>query len=88
MNQKLEYKHRNLNYKFGQKHTYYNEDNWNDFRFYKSINDNNDRNHGSLYSWAIGIINSSVEYLINLDPDNSLEGKKNLAFYHYLKKII
>ena len=48
---------------------------------------NNDRNHGLLYSRAMGIINSSGEYLMNLDPDDSLEGKNNLAvLYHYLKK--
>jgi glycosyltransferase involved in cell wall biosynthesis len=48
---------------------------------------NNDRNHGLLYSRAMGIINSSGEYIMNLDPDDLLEGKNNLAvLYHYLKK--
>ena len=35
---------------------------------------NNDRNHGLLYSRAMGIINSSGEYLMNLDPDDKLQG--------------
>jgi glycosyltransferase involved in cell wall biosynthesis len=48
---------------------------------------NNDRNHGLLYSRAMGIINSSGEYLMNLDPDDKLQGKENLAIlYHYSKK--
>lgn len=48
---------------------------------------NNDRNHGLLYSRAMGIINSSGEYIINLDPDDQLEGKNNLGIlYHHLKK--
>ena len=48
---------------------------------------NNDRNHGLLYSRAMGIINSSGEYLMNLDPDDKLQGKESLAIlYHYSKK--
>ena len=48
---------------------------------------NNDRNHGLLYSRAMGIINSTGEYLMNLDPDDKLQGKNNLAIlYHYSKK--
>ena len=49
---------------------------------------NNDRNHGLLYSRAMGIINSSGEYVMNLDPDDKLEGKNNLAvLYYYSKKL-
>jgi glycosyltransferase involved in cell wall biosynthesis len=47
---------------------------------------NNDRNHGLLYSRAMGIINSSGEYVMNLDPDDKLEWKDNLAeLYNYSK---
>ena len=48
---------------------------------------NNDRNHGLLYSRAIGILNSRGEYLMNLDPDDKLEGKGNLnTLYKKAKK--
>ena len=33
---------------------------------------NNDRNHGPLYSRAMGILNSTGEYLMNLDSDDKL----------------
>lgn len=33
---------------------------------------NNNRNHGLLYSRAMGILKSKGEYLINLDPDDEL----------------
>lgn len=33
---------------------------------------NNDRNHGLLYARAMGILNSTGEYLMNLDPDDKL----------------
>ena len=47
---------------------------------------NNDRNHGLLYSRAMGIINSTGEYLMNLDPDDKLQGKNNLAILYYYSK--
>ena len=48
---------------------------------------NNDRNHGLLYSRAKGILNSRGEYLMNLDPDDKLEGKDNLyTLYKKAKK--
>jgi glycosyltransferase involved in cell wall biosynthesis len=48
---------------------------------------NNDRNHGLLYSRAMGIINSSGEYVFNLDPDDKLGGKDDIAeLYNYSKK--
>jgi len=51
----------------------------------KIINNNN--NYGLLYSRAMGIINSKGEYLMNLDPDDELEGKDNLEFlYNKVKK--
>ena len=48
---------------------------------------NNSRNHGLLYSRAMGILNSSGEYLMNLDPDDKLEGKYDLEIlYNKAKK--
>ena len=59
---------------------------------------NNDRNHGLLYSRAKGIINSKGEFLMNLDPDDKLEGnnilkklfnkakKSNLEYIRFLIK--
>jgi glycosyltransferase involved in cell wall biosynthesis len=39
---------------------------------------NNDNNRGLLYTRAMGIINSSGEYLMNVDPDDILNGKNCL----------
>jgi glycosyltransferase involved in cell wall biosynthesis len=39
---------------------------------------NNDRNHGLLYSRAMGILNCSGDYLMNLDPDDKLKNSQNL----------
>ena len=48
---------------------------------------NNTKNYGLLYSRAMGIINSKGEYIMNLDPDDELEGKDNLEFlYNKAKK--
>ena len=48
---------------------------------------NNDRNHGLLYSRAMGIKYSRGQYLMNLDPDDRLEGKDNLkTLYNKAKK--
>lgn len=43
---------------------------------------NNKNNRGLLYSRAIGILNSKGEYLMNLDPDDELEGRDNLEFLY------
>jgi glycosyltransferase involved in cell wall biosynthesis len=43
---------------------------------------NNKKNMGLLYSRAIGILNSKGEYLMNLDPDDELEDKKNLEYLY------
>ena len=43
---------------------------------------NNDRNHGLLYSRAMGIINSTGEYVFNLDPDDKLSSPINLKFLY------
>ena len=47
---------------------------------------NNDRNHGLLYSRAMGIINCTGEYIMNLDPDDRLEGIDNLEFLYNTSK--
>lgn len=48
---------------------------------------NNDKNYGLLYSRAIGIISSTGEYLLNLDPDDEFKGHDNLELlYKYAKK--
>ena len=47
---------------------------------------NNDRNHGLLYSRAMGIINSTGEYVMNLDPDDQFEGIHNLEILYKLAK--
>ena len=39
---------------------------------------NNDRNHGLLYSRAMGIINSTGEYVMNLDPDDKFSDNNSL----------
>ena len=38
---------------------------------------NNFKNHGLLYSRAIGILKSSGEYLMNIDADDELKGHNN-----------
>jgi glycosyltransferase involved in cell wall biosynthesis len=43
---------------------------------------NNKKNRGLLYSRAMGILNSKGEYLMNLDPDDELEGKDNLEYLY------
>ena len=47
---------------------------------------NNDRNHGLLYSRAMGIINSTGEYLMNIDPDDELKGKDSLEILYKIAK--
>ena len=48
---------------------------------------NNDKNYGLLYSRAMGILNSNGEYIMNLDPDDELEGPDNLDYlYKKVKK--
>ncbi len=48
---------------------------------------NNDRNYGLLYSRSIGIISCTGEYLLNLDPDDVLQGPDNLEIlYKYAKQ--
>ena len=44
---------------------------------------NNNRNRGLLYSRAMGILHSKGEYLMNLDPDDRLEGPDNLEYLYH-----
>lgn len=49
---------------------------------------NNDRNHGLLYSRAMGILNSTGEYVMNLDPDDKFYKKKDLeTLYNRAKEL-
>ena len=48
---------------------------------------NNDKNHGLLYSRAMGILNCSGEYIMNLDPDDEFKDLDNLEYlYNKIKK--
>ena len=47
---------------------------------------NNDRNNGLLYSRTMGIINCTGEYMMNLDPDDRLDGIDNLEFLYNTSK--
>ena len=47
---------------------------------------NNDRNHGLLYSRAMGILNCSGEYVINLDPDDKFSNEKDLETLYSMAK--
>ena len=44
---------------------------------------NNTKNYGLLYSRAMGIIHSSGEYLINLDPDDEFNNSDVLEYLYY-----
>ena len=44
---------------------------------------NNDRNHGLLYSRAMGIINCSGQFVMNLDPDDQISNENNLKILYY-----
>ena len=43
---------------------------------------NNKNNRGLLFSRAMGILSSTGEYLLNLDPDDELEGEDNLQYLY------
>ena len=49
---------------------------------------NNDNNHGLLYSRAMGILNSSGEYIMNLDPDDMLGDKESLEYLYNRAKYL
>lgn len=49
---------------------------------------NNIENRGLLYSRGMGILNSNGEYLMNLDPDDEINGKNSLKLlYNTAKKF-
>ena len=48
---------------------------------------NNDKNHGLLYSRAMGILNSSGEYIMNLDPDDELADNDCLEYLYNITRI-
>lgn len=49
---------------------------------------NNDRNHGLLYSRAMGILNCTGEYVLNLDPDDMISNIHILEIlYKKAKKV-
>ena len=43
---------------------------------------NNNKNYGLLYSRAMGILNCSGKYLMNIDPDDELEGNDSLEYLY------
>ena len=47
---------------------------------------NNDRNHGLLYTRTMGILNSTGEYIMNLDPDDEFKEKNNLEILYKIAK--
>ena len=49
---------------------------------------NNDKNHGLLYSRAMGILNCSGEYLMNLDPDDEIKGEDSLEYLYKQSKYL
>ena len=49
---------------------------------------NNDKNHGLLYSRAMGILNSNGEYLMNLDSDDEIKDSDSLEYLYNQTKII
>ena len=49
---------------------------------------NNDKNHGLLYSRAMGILNSSGEYLMNLDSDDEINDDECLEYLYNKNKYL
>ena len=49
---------------------------------------NNDKNHGSLYSRAMGILKSKGEYLLCLDPDDEYQGPNNFKYLYNRAKSL
>ena len=43
---------------------------------------NNDKNRGVFYSRIMGILNSTGEYIMFLEPDGLFEGKDNLEYLY------
>ena len=49
---------------------------------------NNDKNHGLLYSRAMGILNSTGKYLMNLDPDDEINDSQCLEYLYNQTQIL
>ena len=47
---------------------------------------NNDKNHGLLFSRAMGVLHSKGEYLMCLDPDDEFKGHNNLKYLYIRAK--
>ena len=47
---------------------------------------NNERNHGLLFSRAMGVLHSKGEYLMCLDPDDEFQGPNNLKYLYIRAK--
>lgn len=48
---------------------------------------NNDNNHGVLYTRAMGIFNSSGEFVMSLDPDDTLKGNNSLKYLYNIANL-
>ena len=48
---------------------------------------NNDKNHGVLYTRAMGIFNSSGEFVMDLDPDDILKGNNSLKYLYNIANL-
>ena len=49
---------------------------------------NNDKNYGLLYTRAMGILKATGEYIINVDPDDLLNGNNTLEYlYNIANKL-
>ena len=49
---------------------------------------NNDKNHGLLYSRAMGILHSSGEYIMNLDSDDEINDNECLEYLYNKNKYL
>ena len=49
---------------------------------------NNNKNHGLLYSRAMGILRSKGEYLLCLDPDDEYQGPSNFKYLYNRAKSL
>ena len=47
---------------------------------------NNDKNYGLLYSRAMGILNTTGEFIMNLDPDDLFQGENDLEYLYNITK--
>ena len=47
---------------------------------------NNDKNHGLLYTRAMGILNTTGEFIMNVDPDDLIQGEEDLEYLYNITK--